>query len=1713
MDNGTPPALPERNPVPPSSLNGSGGGGHHHGRRPSPSPGPPSSPIHRPTSVMDSPVSPSGGGPFSYPMVEVVVNRDDKGYGMKVSGDNPVYVQSVKEGGAAEKAGLHAGDKIIKVNGVNVKSSTHTQVVQLIRERSQVVLTVQQRTPLRHSQGSSMHNRLATTPITYPQPVDNEKQCQLHKEKEQYYRLMIEKEKHWVDVLRSQIAVNPDEKKIGELAKTEKNIETLETHLKSLNESPPAHHHLQHHPHQRVPHTPSPSSPVKRPWSTTPTSPNGNSSEPPPLPKRNQNMQKRPKDHHRHFNTVPAAGGSRSHHRGGGSTPASPLDEDDINANRATPLASRRRNTAHRSDATPPGESIPPPLPPRTGLPPPHGLDPDACNSINKQMSYPLVATFATLVNDYSPHLNPTHHRTKSSPESLLTLSGAEASKKLIASESMNDLTGGAWERADTPPGTPPPPYPSPLPGRRTTDKTTDEGFTLIENTVDGSPDFVGFRQPISRTLANSSPIHAANTQLAQQPIISMEDDEISDLELNQVEDHGHFKSLSRLWDHLPHLAVFMNYVLLNSDPNSLLFYLLTDLYKEGNAKEMRKWAFEIHSCFLVPGAPLRLGNVDENIAREIDEVLTREYDKEEILRKIFWRARSRAKEELTKQLADFQQKRTAGLGTIFGPTDQTLAELYNDRSKEIKLYENLFLDKLEPYLEEIEKDSYDAVRYYTAAALATVLTRVFQIRPPSHAYEKCPTFVNKEKTFSRFQFLGKYSKKWNILNHQFLAQNYYTVIHCYHCQQIIYGIGPQGYQCSVCHIHLHRHCVKQYDDTCPGPVTKKDKFKFIRMRQENNDNKRKQSTIFLQAERVNRQMEERESSVDHQENESNRTGQPVSRSGSDRRPDAVREERHQLESASGAGGDPMNDSLIATKEDCLTPESSEKTHVPKKKSTNVSRSESVKEQPEKRKQRRNYSDPSHNNTPSGDVDHDTPPQAGFSNPDSSSSSSTSICNGRLSESPSNSVDTVGTRLHNRTDSDSDTGFESDIPQWQALVPEEQRKNLDPQEQKRQDIINEIFATENSHVRNLRVLHKIFYEKLRSSQVLKTDELHLIFPNIRDLFEVHNEFNRQMRRQREQDKVLVREVGELLLRMFEGERGDRLKTEAARFCEKQKYALELIKEKRKKDTKLENVLAECEKKRHCRRLQLQGILPIEMQRLSKYPLLLMRLIENTDKARTEELANLEKALRLCKEVANHVDEAVKLATNRQRLEEIQRHLDISNITRNDHPAVREFNLSATDLTKYTLIMEGSMQLRRPNKANVPIHVLLMEEAVFLLQREGDRYLLKFFQSGFGSNTQPLSPHIKTSLLLVRPNAVCKNGLYLVNTHTSNCQIYDLISEDDAQLDTWFKHFSDVVDRNNLKDGGKPKAPPASDLDDGGGGGGGQPESVQELPPAADVRPERAEQVAHDDKSAPEEDDDQSAKREDDEKSDGEKSADESGPKAPERGGGVEQLPKVTAEEWPLIQPSQVQVEVPPVHTAESMLTPLEQIRRKDIEVRKALEDKEHLVADLLNIPREDFQHIADMASSDVAGPREPTERLLAAIYQMGQLQKLINESLNVTESDAIAARGGKNAACASQQVQQSSYKPLLPVESVQSIVTTISQQFNALMSDVKHLEDERDLFRKENAKLRERLHEQCNLHGPAAESPTEAESSDNADDLANMEESLQKNEDGEVVEQ
>ena len=63
----------------------------------------------------------------------LIVNRDEQsGFGLTLSGDRPVSVQTVRSGGAADRSGIREKDVIVKVNGTHVTQSTHTEVVDLI---------------------------------------------------------------------------------------------------------------------------------------------------------------------------------------------------------------------------------------------------------------------------------------------------------------------------------------------------------------------------------------------------------------------------------------------------------------------------------------------------------------------------------------------------------------------------------------------------------------------------------------------------------------------------------------------------------------------------------------------------------------------------------------------------------------------------------------------------------------------------------------------------------------------------------------------------------------------------------------------------------------------------------------------------------------------------------------------------------------------------------------------------------------------------------------------------------------------------------------------------------------------------------------------------------------------------------------------------------------------------------------------------------------------------------------------------------------------------------------------------------------------------------------------------------------------------------------------------------------------------------------------
>ena len=52
----------------------------------------------------------------------VCIDRGNGSYGFSLSGNAPVFIRSVNTGGPAQLAGLKPGDRLLAINGLNIRS-------------------------------------------------------------------------------------------------------------------------------------------------------------------------------------------------------------------------------------------------------------------------------------------------------------------------------------------------------------------------------------------------------------------------------------------------------------------------------------------------------------------------------------------------------------------------------------------------------------------------------------------------------------------------------------------------------------------------------------------------------------------------------------------------------------------------------------------------------------------------------------------------------------------------------------------------------------------------------------------------------------------------------------------------------------------------------------------------------------------------------------------------------------------------------------------------------------------------------------------------------------------------------------------------------------------------------------------------------------------------------------------------------------------------------------------------------------------------------------------------------------------------------------------------------------------------------------------------------------------------------------------------------
>ncbi|XP_075377433.1 rho guanine nucleotide exchange factor 12 isoform X3 [Mycteria americana] len=386
---------------------------------------------------------------------------------------------------------------------------------------------------------------------------------------------------------------------------------------------------------------------------------------------------------------------------------------------------------------------------------------------------------------------------------------------------------------------------------------------------------------------------------------------------------------------------------------------------------------------------------------------------------------------------------------------------------------------------------------------------------------------------------------------------------------------------------------------------------------------------------------------------------------------------------------------------------------------------------------------------------------------------------------PFRKMDSVGFADVQSEDELYDFDMDMDPPNWQQLVSREVLMGLKPYEIKRQEVINELFYTERAHVRTLKVLHNVFYQRVTREGILSSSDKRKIFSNLEDILGLHVALNDQMKAVRKRNEMtsVIGQIGEDLLSWFSGPAEEKLKHATATFCSNQPFALEVIKSRQKKDSRFQTFVQDAESNPLCRRLQLKDIIPTEMQRLTKYPLLLDNIAKYTELP--EEKEKVKKAADHCRQVLNHVNQAVKESENKQHLEDYQRRLDLSYLKQSEDPMMDEFrNL---DLTKRKMLHEGPLIWKVNRDKTIDLYTLLLEDILVLLQKQDDKLVLKCHSKILASTADSkhtFSPIIKLNTVLVRQVATDNKAFFVISMSENGAHIYELVAQTVSEKNVW-----------------------------------------------------------------------------------------------------------------------------------------------------------------------------------------------------------------------------------------------------------------------------------------------------------------------------------------
>ncbi|XP_048337627.1 A-kinase anchor protein 13 isoform X3 [Sphaerodactylus townsendi] len=397
-----------------------------------------------------------------------------------------------------------------------------------------------------------------------------------------------------------------------------------------------------------------------------------------------------------------------------------------------------------------------------------------------------------------------------------------------------------------------------------------------------------------------------------------------------------------------------------------------------------------------------------------------------------------------------------------------------------------------------------------------------------------------------------------------------------------------------------------------------------------------------------------------------------------------------------------------------------------------------------------------------------------------------------------NKINRVNVSMESLTDEGADMNedqlmgdFEMDSKQleaesWSLVVDVKFVRQQKQDIVKRQDVIYELMQTEMHHVRTLKIMSDVYSRGMVQELQFEQQMVEKIFPCLEDLLVIHSQFFQRILERKKESFVdgsnknfVIKRIGDILVHQFSGESAERMKKTYGKFCGHQNEAVNYFKDLLAKEKRFQAFIKKKMSSSVVRRLGIPECILLVTQRITKYPVLLQRILQHT-KENSKEQEDLVQSLNLVKEVIVAVNGKVSKYEKKTRLNEIYTRTDSKSIMRMKSGQM----FAREDLRRRKFVRDGPVSLRNVAGRLKEVQAVLLSDVLIFLQEKDQKYVF--------ASLEQKSTVVSLKKLIVREVAHEEKGLFLISMGGTDPEMVEVHASSKEERNSWIHIIQDTI---------------------------------------------------------------------------------------------------------------------------------------------------------------------------------------------------------------------------------------------------------------------------------------------------------------------------------